>query len=171
MGGNAFLTPAALAKNLASSRPELQIQGTQRTRSRLRKEMMNSSTTKKPRVQNVFQAQPDDKRSDFVLPEFAEIQVEEADPSMLKDFRQGTESNRNSSRRKQRKTWRKPSEMDAEEVDNVHDHYLLSFNKKAHQRVDSKVQSIINLIEQESELDQEKKRPSASSIMGAKKME
>lgn len=100
--------------------------------------MASGNADSKPSMQNVFQAQADNAPGDFILPEFAEIQIEEEDATILKSYR-GGESNRQSSQRKKRKTWQKRSEIESLDAENVHDHYLLSFNKKAHQRVDSKV--------------------------------
>ena len=87
------MTPAAMAKAYARTRPELEIHGTQRTRSRLRRELIEQEKLKRDEsLGNVFHPAAKtsrifhDKSSEFVLPKFAEIQTEEIDHSTTKDF-------------------------------------------------------------------------------------
>lgn len=75
--------------------------------------------------------------------------------------------------KKQRKTWKKPSESAAavEEVEMVHDHYLLSFNKKTYQK-DYKVQNaVVSMLELERQESEQGKEQVTTSTMAVKKNE
>lgn len=55
--------------------------------------------------------------------------------------------------------------VQVEEVDNIQDHYLLSFNKKSHQNESIKVQSLISLADLEPASVQDNKTSTIMQIM------